>query len=68
MDDKERIEITEPTGGVTAEERQRLISEAAYYRAERRGFMEGFELQDWLEAEAEFDAARTQVSAKSAQA
>jgi hypothetical protein len=25
----------------------------AYYRAERRGFAPGGELQDWLEAEAE---------------
>ena len=29
------------------------IAEVAYYRAERRGFAPGGELQDWLEAEAE---------------
>lgn len=32
---------------------RRLIAEAAYYRAERRGFAPGHELDDWLEAEAE---------------
>ena len=32
---------------------QEMVSEAAYYRAERRGFAEGYELDDWLEAEAE---------------
>jgi hypothetical protein len=33
-----------------------LIAEAAYYRAERRGFRPGGEMLDWLEAEAEIDA------------
>ena len=32
---------------------QRWIAEAAYYRAERRGFEPGGETQDWLAAEAE---------------
>jgi hypothetical protein len=31
----------------------RLIAVAAYYRAERRGFEPGSELEDWLNAEAE---------------
>lgn len=30
-----------------------MIAEVAYYRAERRGFAPGGELQDWLEAETE---------------
>ena len=30
-----------------------LISEAAYYRAEKRGFSPGLEAEDWLQAEAE---------------
>lgn len=38
---------------VSPEERQRLIAMAAYYRAERRGFAPGRELDDWLESEAE---------------
>ncbi len=41
---------------VTAEERRRLIAEAAYFKAERRGFVCGGELEDWVEAEAEVDA------------
>jgi hypothetical protein len=32
---------------------QRRIAEAAYYRAEQRGFQPGFEHEDWLAAEAE---------------
>jgi hypothetical protein len=32
--------------------RQR-IAEAAYYRAQQRGFSPGYELEDWLAAEAE---------------
>ena len=31
--------------------RERLIAEGAYYRAERRNFEPGHELDDWLEAE-----------------
>ena len=31
-------------------ERYRMIAEAAYFRAERRGFAHGSELQDWIEA------------------
>jgi Protein of unknown function (DUF2934) len=33
--------------------RRAMIAEAAYYRAERRDFAPGHELDDWLEAEAE---------------
>ncbi len=39
-----------------APNRGRLIAEAAYYRAERRGFAPGHEVQDWLDAEREIDA------------
>jgi hypothetical protein len=37
------------------EDRSRMIAEAAYYRAERRGFEPGHELEDWLAAEVEID-------------
>ena len=37
-------------------DRQHMISTAAYYRAERRGFNGGDPVQDWLEAEAEVEA------------
>jgi hypothetical protein len=42
--------------GVTNEERHQLIAEAAYFRAERRKFLPGLELEDWLGAEAEIEA------------
>jgi hypothetical protein len=33
-----------------------MIAETAYYIAQRRGFDEGLELEDWLAAEAEVSA------------
>jgi len=35
--------------------RHHQIEVAAYYKAEHRGFVPGHALEDWLEAEAEFD-------------
>ena len=32
---------------------QEMIAEAAYYKAEQRGFVPGYEEQDWLDAENE---------------
>jgi hypothetical protein len=46
---------------LTPEERHRLISEAAYQRAEQRGFSDGDPLMDWLEAEREVDAEKPPV-------
>ena len=43
-------------GGGKGEGREQMIATAAYYRAERRGFYGGDEVQDWLEAEAGIDA------------
>ena len=37
------------------EQRYFMITEAAYYRAERRGFQGGDPVADWLEAEAEIE-------------
>jgi hypothetical protein len=37
--------------------RLRKIREAAYFKAEKRGFASGHELDDWLEAEEEVDDA-----------
>lgn len=42
-------------GGVTPEQRYRMICDAAYYRAERRGFIGGDPAQDWIDAELEID-------------
>ncbi|MDH3327094.1 MAG: DUF2934 domain-containing protein [Gammaproteobacteria bacterium] len=36
-------------------ERMSMISEAAYYRAEQRGFPDGGHEQDWLDAERSVD-------------
>ena len=47
---------SETPGEVTPEERWNLIALAAYYRAEKRGFVGGNTEQDWWEAEAEVDA------------
>lgn len=38
-----------------SESREARIAEAAYWRAERRGFVSGQELDDWLAAEKEVD-------------
>ena len=38
---------------ISAEERRNLIARVAYFRAEKRGFSPGCELQDWVEAERE---------------
>jgi Protein of unknown function (DUF2934) len=46
----ERREI--PSFSISREAR---IAEAAYWRAERRGFVAGQELDDWLAAEREID-------------
>lgn len=40
-------------------ERIRMITEAAYYRAEKRGFLAGNPAQDWTEAEREIDSRYT---------
>lgn len=47
-----------PPAGVTvsADVRRGMIAEAAYLRAERRGFAPGHEEEDWLAAEKEVDA------------
>lgn len=40
---------------VGPEQRAALIAEAAFFRAEKRGFAPGHEVEDWLAAEAEVD-------------
>ncbi len=44
-----------PAHGITPEQRYRMIAEAAYYLAEKRGFAGGDMAADWLQAEAEID-------------
>jgi Protein of unknown function (DUF2934) len=47
---------------VDSQERFHEVAEAAYFRAEHRGFLPGYELEDWLDAEAELDRPPTQES------
>ena len=46
------------------EDRYRMIAEAAYFRAERRGFEPGSEVSDWLAAEIEVDDILGEVDAR----
>ncbi len=41
---------------ISPEARRGMIAEAAYLRAERRGFVPGYELEDWISAESEVDS------------
>lgn len=52
----DRAVALKPVGKVAPEERYRMIQEAAYYRAEKRGFEPGREDEDWAAAVAEIDA------------
>lgn len=48
---------SKPAAAAAGEDRYEMIAIAAYCRAEQRGFNGGDAMQDWLEAEAEIDAA-----------
>ena len=54
---KPTVHKTKTTTGnfVTAEQRFSMISEAAYYIAEKRGFSGGDPTSDWLYAESQVD-------------
>jgi len=38
---------------IDPEKVRKMIAECAYYKAEKRGFSAGHEIEDWLEAEQE---------------
>jgi len=40
---------------IDADLRHRMISEAAYHRFSERGYADGYDVDDWLQAEAEID-------------
>jgi Protein of unknown function (DUF2934) len=50
---KQRADKAQNPAPTSAAQVQVWIAEAAYYRAERRGFEPGRETEDWLAAEAE---------------
>ncbi|MCF6235104.1 MAG: DUF2934 domain-containing protein [Gammaproteobacteria bacterium] len=56
---KKRRKKSEPTKSrqrtIVVTERYTMIAEAAYFIAEHRGFTEGNEIEDWLQAEKEVD-------------
>jgi hypothetical protein len=54
--DRSRSATGAPNITVTDEVRRQMIAEAAYLRAEQRGFAPGHEAEDWLLAEREVDA------------
>jgi Protein of unknown function (DUF2934) len=43
------------TASISSDGRQSMVAQAAYFRAERRGFEPGHEVEDWLAAEREVD-------------
>jgi hypothetical protein len=47
---------TDVETSLTESDRLRMIELAAFFRAERRGFVPGFEADDWFAAEAEIAA------------
>ncbi len=51
------VPASQARGTGNGENRQEMIAIAAYYRAERRSFDGSDPMLDWLEAEAEIDAA-----------
>lgn len=43
---------------IDLDEFREMVAKNAYYRAEKRGFEDGYELEDWLEAEQEISSQR----------
>ena len=56
---KSRSVAAKLDSNLNSQKRHALIAEAAYLRAERRGFTPGHEVEDWVAAEAEIDLALT---------
>lgn len=63
---KTRRKATTPRHAIqdnlTHEQRMKMIAEAAYYLAEKRGFIGGNPEQDWLEAESRIEEQLKKVS------
>jgi hypothetical protein len=55
------VRLQDAVPQITPDTRRRWIAEAAYYRAEQRGFLPGRELEDWLEAEKELGDAHVSL-------
>jgi Protein of unknown function (DUF2934) len=48
--------LTSVAANIDPDTRRRLVAAEAYFRAERRGFAAGHELEDWVAAEAAVDS------------
>ena len=59
--DQPNTVVTRVGGPLRPELRQTMIAEAAYYLAQQRGFEAGHDLEDWLRAESQIDAALARV-------
>jgi hypothetical protein len=46
-------ESSESALAVNTRQRNAMIAEAAYFRSQQRGFLPGWEVEDWLAAETE---------------
>jgi Protein of unknown function (DUF2934) len=57
---------TQTSVPIKPEVRQVMICEAAYYIAEHRGFEPGHDVDDWLAAEEQIDAALTSSAPRAA--
>ena len=53
-----REQLYDYSGGIDLEEFRDMVATDAYYRAEKRGFEPGHEIDDWLEAEKEISKLR----------
>ena len=51
-----QVDSNDTVSEASLRNRRLMIAEAAYYRAERRGFQPGLEEMDWFEAEKEINA------------
>jgi hypothetical protein len=50
--------LNNQSGGIDLDEFRGMVAVNAYYRAEKRGFEPGHEMDDWLEAEQEIKSLR----------
>ena len=46
------------SGGIDLDEFREMVAVNAYYRAEKRGFKPGHEMDDWFEAEKDINSQR----------
>lgn len=55
MQSRQETVVEKYAMSITPDQRYQMIAQAAYFRAEKRGFIIGDTTQDWLDAEVEID-------------